>query len=280
MYANLQRIIFTAKLFKEKDEWKSGLLKLAKSTVIRLPRLWQSAFFLLGYTREQICLGGTNKLFWKHARQYLNEDFIDRMVAYTPYGLKEGPFKQYQTVNFLEKNIEGINGDDIEPQCGMHMSKLHKWLVLCLRTRKDEITYRKANRQKAIQQREELIKREQERQARQAQELIEAEGKYIEEHKEEIELAQKWEADQNGGGQDDDYGDENDEDGASAMDTRRQERPEMPVFNKEEFLKKWLEENPIIDIPPEYVPEIDADWELTEEEEQRLVSTFMGSKSD
>jgi hypothetical protein len=28
------------------------------------------------------------------------------------------------------------------------------------------------------------------------------------------------------------------------------------------------------------VPEIDADWELTEEEEQRLVSTFMGSKSD
>jgi len=29
----------------------------------------------------------------------------------------------------------------------------------------------------------------------------------------------------------------------------------MPVFNKEEFLKKWLEENPVIDIPPEYVPE-------------------------
>ena len=64
------------------------------------------------------------------------------------------------------------------------------------------------------------------------------------------------------------------------MDTRRQERPEMPVFNKEEFLKKWLEENPVIEIPPEYVPEPDADWSLTEEEEQSIVNTFIGSKTD
>jgi len=72
------------------------------------------------------------------------------MVSYTPYGVKEGPFMQYQTVNFLEKNLEGINGEEIEPQCGMHMSKLYKWLTLCLKTRKDEITYRKAGRKKAI----------------------------------------------------------------------------------------------------------------------------------
>jgi len=54
----------------------------------------------------------------------------------------------------------------------------------------------------------------------------------------------------------------------------------MPVFNKEEFLKKWLEENPVIEIPPEYVPEPDADWSLTEEEEQSIVNTFIGSKTD
>jgi hypothetical protein len=54
----------------------------------------------------------------------------------------------------------------------------------------------------------------------------------------------------------------------------------MPVFNKEEFLKKWLEENPVIEIPPEYVPEPDTDWSLTEEEEQSIVNTFIGSKTD
>lgn len=39
----------------------------------------------------------------------------------------------------------------------MHMSKLYKWLVLCIKTRKDEITYRKAGRKKAIQQRDQMI---------------------------------------------------------------------------------------------------------------------------
>ena len=73
MYGNLQRIIFTSKLFKDKEEWKKGLLNLAKCTVIRLPRLWQSIFYILGYTREQICLEGTNKLFWKYARRFLDE---------------------------------------------------------------------------------------------------------------------------------------------------------------------------------------------------------------
>ena len=163
----------------------------------------------------------------------------------------------------------------------MHMSKLYKWLVLCVKTRKDEITYRKAGRKKAIQQRDQLIQKEQERQLRQEQDLVEAEAKFSEEHKEEIELAQKWEQDQNGNAQDDDYGEEGDEDGgASGMDTRRQERPEIPIFNRDEFLKKWLEENPIIEIPPEYVPEPDADWSLTEEEEQSIVNTFIGSKTD
>jgi len=37
------------------------------------------------------------------------------MVGYTPYGTRQGPFKQYQTVNFIEKNLEGINGEEIEP---------------------------------------------------------------------------------------------------------------------------------------------------------------------
>lgn len=159
----------------------------------------------------------------------------------------------------------------------MHMSKLYKWASLCVRTRKDEVTYRKAQRKKAIQQREQLIQKEEERKNRLQIELGEAENKFAEEHKEEIELAQKWEQDQQVQ-QEDDYGEEgegDDDGGKSAIDTRRQERPEMPVFNKEEFLRKWLEENPVIEIPPEYTPEVDADWVLTQEEEQSLVTTFL-----
>ena len=51
---------------------------------------------------------------------------------------------------------------------------------------------------------------------------MEAEAKYMEEHKEEIEAVLKWEQDQNGGAKNDDYGEEVDEDGdASNLDTRR-----------------------------------------------------------
>ena len=57
-----------------------------------MPRLWQSLFYLLGYQREQICLEGTNKLFWKNAKTVLDEGFIDRLVAYTPYGIKDQDF--------------------------------------------------------------------------------------------------------------------------------------------------------------------------------------------
>lgn len=57
-----------------------------------MPRLWQSLFYLLGYERHQICLEGTNKLFWKYAKRVLDEKFIERLVNYTPYGIKDQKF--------------------------------------------------------------------------------------------------------------------------------------------------------------------------------------------
>jgi hypothetical protein len=54
----------------------------------------------------------------------------------------------------------------------------------------------------------------------------------------------------------------------------------MPIFKKKDFLEKWLEENPVIEIPPEQSPENDADWILTEEEEAALVSAFNKDKGD
>ena len=110
--------------------------------------------------------------------------------------------------------------------------------------------------------------------------MAEAESKFKEEHKDEIEAVYKWEADQaakaNGGGADE-YGDEDEDDegNTSAVKTARDEvKPDMPQFKREEFLKRWLEDNPLIEIPPEQSPESDTDWLLTEEEEQALIAGF------
>ena len=158
------RLIFTASLFKERKEWKNGLLALAHTTVLKNPRIMQSIFYLLGYQREQICQEGSNKFFWKIAKKLINEDFLDKLAAYSPYGLKTHKIKTYQTINFLEKNIEGLGSlEDIEAQCGLYVGRLYKWLTLCLKVRKDEITYRKAQRQLALSMRDGLIQKEKER---------------------------------------------------------------------------------------------------------------------
>ena len=70
---------------------------------------------------------------------------MEKLVDYSPFGLKTHKVKAYQTINFLEKNIEGLGTqEEIEAQCGIYVGRLYKWLTLCLKVRKDEITYRKA----------------------------------------------------------------------------------------------------------------------------------------
>ena len=108
LYNRLMRLTFTSSLFKERKEWKSGLLALSTTTVLKNPRIMQTIFYLLGYTREQVCQEGSNKFFWKYAKKLVNEDFIDKLVDYTPFGLKTMKVKAYQTINFLDKNIDGM----------------------------------------------------------------------------------------------------------------------------------------------------------------------------
>jgi len=52
----------------------------------------------------------------------------------------------------------------------------------------------------------------------------------------------------------------------------------VPIFNREEFIKKWVEENPEIEIPKEPSDDKDTDWILTEEEEQQLLAGVMAKE--
>lgn len=96
------KIKFMARQFKEREDWKKGLFKLKKFKVIKLARIFQSLFYLLGYQREQICEKGTNKLDWKKAKTLINESFIDRLINYQVTGPKSGDFSGYRSLNFVE----------------------------------------------------------------------------------------------------------------------------------------------------------------------------------
>lgn len=56
------------------------------------------------------------------------------------------------------------------------------------------------------------------------------------------------------------------------------EKPVLPIFNGEEFLQRWEEENPKPELPEEVYSDIDNDWVLTEEEEEQHLQAYFAGK--
>jgi len=57
---------------------------------------------------DKVVEPGTQKFFWKTAKTLMDDEFISRMKSYEVIGPKSGEFQKYQTINFIEKNIAGI----------------------------------------------------------------------------------------------------------------------------------------------------------------------------
>lgn len=77
------------------DEFKKAFMNLKKFKVIKFSRFFQSLFYFLGYDREEICEEDTNKLWWKKAKNLVNDDLFEKIANYTPIGPKDGSYKRY-----------------------------------------------------------------------------------------------------------------------------------------------------------------------------------------
>jgi len=150
--------------------FREGILNLSKYNVVKMERIMQTLFYLLGYTREDLCEVGTNKLFWKKAREHWNEKLLDDFQNYTPLGPKDGEYKAYQKINFLEKNLDGIVDEDVKSY-SLSLAELFNCLKETLEVRKADISRRKAYREKLTKEREEAIQKSEERDRQRAEEL-------------------------------------------------------------------------------------------------------------
>jgi len=65
------------------------------------------------------------------------------MYEFEIMGPKEGDFKKYQTINYIEKNIAGIDAAAVDA-FNMVAGRLFKWLQLSVESRKLDIVRRKA----------------------------------------------------------------------------------------------------------------------------------------
>ena len=135
---------------------------------------------------------------------------------------------------------------------------------------------RKALFVRASERRAQAIEARRLRLEKKEEDLLREEEKFAEDHKEEIEAFRRFEQ-QELEKKEDEYGDENGDD-EEPREKPPAEKPVLPVFNREEHLLKWEEENPEPALPPEAFPDTDNDWVLSEEEEEQALQAYFAAK--
>ena len=97
-----------------------------------------------------------------------------------------------------------------------------------------------------------MIEQAKQREVQFVHDLKEAEQKFLDEKKEEIEAYQRWEQEKASI----DYGNE-----AEANNNNEEKQPlVIPVFNQADWKAQWLNENPVIVIPEQVIEDKDNDW--------------------
>lgn len=195
------------------------------------------------------------------------------MLEFEIMGPKEGKFEKYQTLNYIDKIIEGIEQAQVD-DFNHTIGRLFKWLKLAVDNRKADIIRRRALITKARDERDAKIQMQKDRAEKRVKDLEEAEAAFLDQHKEEIDIYNEYKKKLEGGGEE--YGEEEEEEEGA---DKNKEPPVLPVFNKEEFLAEWDKNNEEIVVEDSTENDIDNDWELTEEEYDEKVKAFWGGKN-
>lgn len=267
-----------AQRFLQNPEWRDLVRNLLEYRVMRYPQIIQSLMFLTGSRREDICLPNTNKLCWKWIRMIKDEQLPTAMLEYKMFGETKarGPILAYQTVTYCEKIIAGIQTEDVESY-HQGLGKLFKWLQTAIAGRKADIIRRKLATKRAIEDRLRRIEQEEDRKTRRADYLVEAKQSWETENQEAIEAYEKFVDRERRREAGEPVSEDEDED---EDDPKEREAPVKPVFDEAEALARFDErdENAVVEIPAEVVPQVDEDWPMTADEEKELINKILAER--
>lgn len=226
--------------------------------VVKYQNLIKCIFYILGYDKETICVAGTQKLYWKIARHLWNGSLPLKMEKYQYEGAKSDPIKSYQTINYIERNLEGLTQDELN-KYNHALGLMFKWLQLAIAARKQSIIKRLANSKKLREDRELKIEEEKQRKDDRTQALADAKEKWEVENRAEIERYETYIADKDAGALDP-------EDDA--------EPPTKPVYDEKYFLYEFDASHPETVIPPEVKDAVDNDWSITPTRKDELLTEY------
>jgi len=165
--------------------------------VVKFRGIIQDAFYLIGYTKEQINLQQQNVMNWKETRHLITDDhFFNKLAEYEPLGPKDAPVKKYAYVNRLTKRLEKYNVEDVD-NYNLGLGLLLKFLKQGLETRIQDITRRREEKAQAKLKREQALTDEEARRALKENECVTAKENFqpVDENDQfnEEEWLSKWE---------------------------------------------------------------------------------------
>lgn len=155
--------------------------------------LIKAVFYFLEYNKDDICVEGSQLLFWKKSRNLWNDELIKKMENYNFEGAKDTPVRSYQKVNFVESCLREYNLDEIN-QYNYALGLIYKWMKQAIESRKKDIIHRlsitKIKREERAQKEDEAKQRADDREGA----LSDAKEKWQTENRDELDKYREYKA--------------------------------------------------------------------------------------
>lgn len=135
------------------EQWQEKVRDLRNIYVLKYHKIIQALFYLLQYqTREDICERGTNKLLWKKAKIFINDELFSKMGEYWPNGPKEDTFKEYEKLKYIQDCISSYDEKEVEAY-SLALGKLREWIQQAIDLRTMNVKQRRDQKEALQRQR-------------------------------------------------------------------------------------------------------------------------------
>ena len=296
---DLEKMRYLKKLIIE-GECLNILLTFQDFEFVENIKVFQNLFYFAKINPLDINENKTNKLEWKKARKLWNQIF-PYIQEYNPVGAKPEPIKQIYKLNKIKENLEAClqKRDEIKTY-SQTLVMLMDLILHIIKVRHDDIIDRlckiavyKDKREKIIKENKE-IEEERQKIIDAAKELnpnvrLPGEKEKESEQKEEAKKEEEKESEENKEIKDDNKSKENkevtNEEGQSKKDenVENKETEQKPEENKDEIdsaklaedLKKFDEEHPKTEVPPDVEYDIDNDYDIDQSEKDTEINNAL-----
>ena len=296
---DLEKMRYLKKLIIE-GECLNILLTFQDFEFVENIKVFQNFFYFAKINPLDINENKTNKLEWKKARKLWNQVF-PYIQEYNPVGAKPEPIKQIYKLNKIKENLEAClqKRDEIKTY-SQTLVMLMDLILHIIKVRHDDIIDRlckiavyKDKREKIIKENKE-IEEERQKIIDAAKELnpnvrLPGEKEKETEQKEEAKKEEEKESEENKEIKDDNKSKENkevtNEEGQNKKDenVENKETEQKPEENKDEIdsaklaedLKKFDEEHPKTEVPPDVEYDIDNDYDIDQSEKDTEINNAL-----